>query len=397
MATITLAWGLLGIAVILVHRDRLKPETIWSMVLVGVFCLPLLPLATGLTGRLPPFLVPIPYLFGPLLLAYSGVLLGRREGVRWSDLIHAGPFLLWSMAIITLPEVRDHLGPMRLAAERLAGDPPPAPPLLQWVFGLLNALSILGYGITAARRLTKAGTAIRDHHSQLTPFTTLSWLRLLVIVYISAFSLAIAALTIAPHLGRFDPTTKELIQHAPLALFIFVFVIYASAQKRVLVPDDEPALASTVQPAPGRLDQPKPTPTAPLAAPDAESRKYDRSGLDESQIAAILGQLRDFMQQQKPYLQSDLTLESLSRQMNLTRHYISQAINATTGANFYRLVNEYRVAEFGRRVAAGEASRFSLAAIAMDCGFGSVTAFYTAMKQITGQRPGEFARSVSQA
>ena len=53
-------------------------------------------------------------------------------------------------------------------------------------------------------------------------------------------------------------------------------------------------------------------------------------------------------------------------------------------------MNGYRVAEVQRRLAAPDARRFTLLAIALDSGFNSKTTFNRIFKQVTGVAPREF-------
>jgi len=54
---------------------------------------------------------------------------------------------------------------------------------------------------------------------------------------------------------------------------------------------------------------------------------------------------------------------------------------------FYDFINGKRIEEFKRIVALPENQKYTLLALAYDCGFNSKTAFYIDFKSATGQSP----------
>jgi AraC-like DNA-binding protein len=53
-------------------------------------------------------------------------------------------------------------------------------------------------------------------------------------------------------------------------------------------------------------------------------------------------------------------------------------------------VNEYRVAEAKRKLAEPASAKFTIAAIAYDCGFNSLATFQRCFKQFTGITPSQY-------
>lgn len=100
--------------------------------------------------------------------------------------------------------------------------------------------------------------------------------------------------------------------------------------------------------------------------------------------------LLDFMESEKPYLDSELTLSSLAQKLNISRGKLSELINEGTGNNFYDFVNYYRVEEVKRLMADPSKKNYNLLGIAMDAGFKSKSTFNLIFKRVTGLTPTEY-------
>jgi AraC-like DNA-binding protein len=126
-----------------------------------------------------------------------------------------------------------------------------------------------------------------------------------------------------------------------------------------------------------------------------QKEKYEKSSLDSEQAALLAAQLQDKMQQGCLYLDSQLSLPRLASTMETTPHYLSQAINGKLGKNFFDFVNEYRIEEAKRRIGQADKGRLNVFAIALDSGFSSKSAFYTAFKRYTGMTPSEYKHNIT--
>lgn len=121
-------------------------------------------------------------------------------------------------------------------------------------------------------------------------------------------------------------------------------------------------------------------------APKAESGEKDESH------EVWKNKLEELMDTQKPYLNPDLTLGDLARQVGVSTNSLSQVINAAFGRNFNDFINGYRVEAIKAKLAAGEQKQKSLLGIAMDCGFNSKATFNRTFKKFTQVSPSEFSR-----
>ena len=113
-----------------------------------------------------------------------------------------------------------------------------------------------------------------------------------------------------------------------------------------------------------------------LATVDDEEGKKAKQ---VSQSGLILQQLNLLMSEQRLYLNNDLSLGDLAHASGFRFHQVSAALNADKDSCFYDYVNAYRVAAAAKLLLAHPAK--AVLDIAMDAGFNSKSAFYSAFKK----------------
>jgi AraC-like DNA-binding protein len=106
--------------------------------------------------------------------------------------------------------------------------------------------------------------------------------------------------------------------------------------------------------------------------------------------------LLQHMREKKPFLDPELTLSSLARQLELGRSQLSQLINDGMGSNFYDFVNRYRVEEVKHLLADPGSKHLSLLGIALDAGFKSKSTFNLVFKRFTGLTPTEYKNNLAE-
>ena len=138
------------------------------------------------------------------------------------------------------------------------------------------------------------------------------------------------------------------------------------------------------------------SPTQPTTGQDPET-KYKKSSLENEQLIAIFGKVKQVLQEQKLYLKNDLTLTQLSGEVGIPRHQLSQAINSCYTGNFFDLINGYRIEAFKQFASQPEKRHLSLLGIAQEAGFNSKASFYSVFKKKTGMTPSEYLETQSRA
>jgi len=110
----------------------------------------------------------------------------------------------------------------------------------------------------------------------------------------------------------------------------------------------------------------------------------------DAEDVILMKDLHELIKNEKVFKELDLTLESLSKQMNINRNYLSKAINKTTGKNFNTFINEYRIKEAIKIMSDEKSDLISIDAIALEVGFNNRISFYQSFKKITGLTPSDF-------
>ena len=118
--------------------------------------------------------------------------------------------------------------------------------------------------------------------------------------------------------------------------------------------------------------------------------KYESSGLKPDKMEPLKERLETYMREAKPYLNNDLTLNDLSKAMDLPTYQVSQIINEGFQKTFFDLVNEHRVEEAIDKIGREEYAHLSLLGIAFECGFNSKSGFYKVFKKATGVSPSAY-------
>jgi AraC-like DNA-binding protein len=112
--------------------------------------------------------------------------------------------------------------------------------------------------------------------------------------------------------------------------------------------------------------------------------------LDQDTRIGILKLVKEHVEQQALYRNSELTLATLADQVGVSVHHLSETLNQYDGKNFNLFINEYRVEEVCQRL--DQKSERKLIDLAMDAGFSSKSSFNAIFKRLTGKTPSMYRR-----
>ena len=104
----------------------------------------------------------------------------------------------------------------------------------------------------------------------------------------------------------------------------------------------------------------------------------------------LINRVHNLLVNEKVYKDAELSLDSLALLLNVSRNSLSRAINRTTGKNFNKYVNEYRIKEALRIMSAEKHRMISIDDLMEQVGFNSRSTFYQSFKNTTGLSPAEF-------
>jgi len=120
--------------------------------------------------------------------------------------------------------------------------------------------------------------------------------------------------------------------------------------------------------------------------------KYSASTLETWQSQHYMQKLLALMEQEKPYRDSEITVERLSKQLSISEKHLSQILNEKLQLNFNNFINKYRVEEAREKILDPKEKDFVILKIAYDVGFNSKSAFNAAFKKFTKMSPSEYRK-----
>jgi AraC-like DNA-binding protein len=126
----------------------------------------------------------------------------------------------------------------------------------------------------------------------------------------------------------------------------------------------------------------------------AEETEERKTLLPEKELDKLKNKLEILMQNDKVYLEPNLTLNDLSKQLGVNSTVLSFTINNGFGKNFNDFINEFRINDVKAKLKNADDS--TLLGIAFDCGFNSKATFNRAFKKFTGISPKEFSAAESE-
>ncbi|WP_417492005.1 helix-turn-helix domain-containing protein [Maricaulis sp.] len=104
----------------------------------------------------------------------------------------------------------------------------------------------------------------------------------------------------------------------------------------------------------------------------------------------IRARLDTHMAEARPWLDPELTVARLARQLALPQRTVSEAVNDLHGTSVSRWINGWRIAE-ARRLIQASPER-PLVELMLDCGFQTRSNFNKAFKDVTGETPSEWRK-----
>jgi transcriptional regulator len=93
------------------------------------------------------------------------------------------------------------------------------------------------------------------------------------------------------------------------------------------------------------------------------------------------------MEVRQVFLDSSLSLKTLSAMLETNQTYLSNVVNRYFGCNLKELVNTYRV-EYAKELLRSE--RCPIEEVPVRSGFGSKSPFYVAFGKVTGMTPRQY-------
>lgn len=117
--------------------------------------------------------------------------------------------------------------------------------------------------------------------------------------------------------------------------------------------------------------------------------KYKKSRVNENVKSNYIQVLNDYMITRKPYLEPDVTIDVVAKDLSVSIRLLSQIINESYNNNFNSYMNEFRIKESLRQLSDNR-NKKTILEILFDSGFNSKSVFYAEFKKHTGLTPQEY-------
>lgn len=111
-----------------------------------------------------------------------------------------------------------------------------------------------------------------------------------------------------------------------------------------------------------------------------------------SKSAELFPLLESYMENHKPFLNADLSLENLAEAINMKPKELSILINHNSGSHFFDFINAYRINEAKHFLQKHE--KKTILEVLYDVGFNSKSSFNTAFKKHTKTTPTAFRKAL---
>lgn len=130
---------------------------------------------------------------------------------------------------------------------------------------------------------------------------------------------------------------------------------------------------------------------------EASQPKYRTTPLNENESGLLYEQIKALVAGQELFKDAGLSLNTLSKILKVSPQKISMAINLNSQSNFNGFINRFRISNAEFLLKNKEYQNYTIAFIAFETGFTTLSTFNSAFKKETGKTPSlyrkEFAES----
>lgn len=238
-----------------------------------------------------------------------------------------------------------------------------------WMFTLLMVY-LIAYMVLALWHFLKYKSIMPLHFSTISK-TDLVWVRNMLIgsIFVASVGLVINIKDLI--IGSEEDT--EWITMVLVVILIAYLGYYGVKQTKMLLPDF-------------LIDESK------TRTKKNQTKAF--SELEEKELIESKNQLINVLEEQKAYLDEDLTLNKLAQQIETTDKKLSLLLNQYMNTTFYDFINKYRIESVKEKLKSKEFENLTLLGIAYESGFKSKTSFNRIFKKETGFSPSEYKKSL---
>jgi AraC-like DNA-binding protein len=304
----------------------------------------------------------LPLLFGPLLYFYTRSIIYKNFSVTLKNTVHFFPFLV----LFSATECYYLTQPIDVQETILRGLFVNRVPVAVSIVSTLIFIQFLFYIISSFRLVSSYKKAKGQLFSDPRQ-TDVSWLYSTLIFFIVIIIITMLnGLLVQTFLAKYFLVAFNLVI---LAMLVFVIQVLMKALRRSYFFSFTGSEDFPVQP---------------------RAPKTNLSLTEQSEKEKIVQTVLQCMQNDKPYLEPELSLDQLASRLSIKPRVLSQAINDILQQNFFDFINRYRIEEAKRLLTNPADKKITILEVLYQVGFNSKSSFNTLFKKYTGLTPTEF-------
>ena len=128
--------------------------------------------------------------------------------------------------------------------------------------------------------------------------------------------------------------------------------------------------------------------SAPSVSSLSQATAYPSSPTVDNWAVELMTRICQVMDEERPYLRSDLKLQDLAVRLQTNSSYVSECINSLRGQSFSQFVNTYRI-HYAQELLRQQPD-LKTAIVASKSGFSTEASFFRNFKAVTGMTPREW-------
>lgn len=305
------------------------------------------------------------FYFFPLLLIYGLVLISPNQKFK--------PIWLWSFSlavVFTLFLIYDMGIAKRTTTVGEIQEIYESAPLNYLLFYIAHYVYQIVVLIWFLNKLKDYNTSLKGNFSNIDNLN-MNWLRNFTRAYLFTICLAMT-ITLLKHIKQ--PSYVGLLSYLfYLSLTIALFYVCFHGIRQYAIADFKAAEDhnSDIQKA---------------------TEKYRSSSMTEEKINALYGQITKLFEDEKWFLEPQLRIDDLAKELQVTTHQISQTINSKANKTFYDFVNHYRVDYLKEELTKPKNKQYTILALGLESGFNSKSSLNRIFKESTGFTPLQYQR-----
>jgi AraC-like DNA-binding protein len=302
---------------------------------------------------------------GPAFYVYTRAVTEPAFRWRWSLVLHVAlplTFLVLQLLVWTVPVLRDGT----------PGDPANDRVVELAAFAVIDSYLLAYIGIAVLRlRRHRESLQLRAEEGRLQPLRGL-------ITFSIVLWITVAVSTVGDFSSWSGAGTLVAGVGGAIGAFMLLWNVTLPTH---LTGGRVPAVSLPV------LGSASPPAAAGVEVADGPAKS---GALKPDEAARLIEKLRRALDQERVFLDPELSLATLADHIGTTRHKVSLAFREGYGATFYQVVGRYRVRHAAALLRSREGQVQTIAGIAMTSGFNTLSAFNAAFRSEFGVPPSEY-------